>query len=274
MAKRIKKPPVRPEVRKRWLKRYEEDGDLPPQIAATDGFDVRTIRKQIEMARREREVRETRLLVLRNATERHYADICQFAEKLKAHVTGEDSISIFEDDPLWLALRQHLPRSPLWNLLNRRSTLLERLNGTRGSLRTRLNSEVEADDRLKPVLSSGGSDVVQGMVKSLTFQVEQWSQGRKGLDIEVDFRVKRNEDGSFSIEYGSFQFGNVNDEQQAQTVRDVLADWQLKVVSWEESDEMGRILAELQRTRLKLKDELNTITMRRIVPGRCKYCPL
>ena len=274
MAKRIKKPPVRPEVRKRWLKRYEEDGDLPPQIAATDGFDVRTVRKQIEQARQEREVRETRLLVLRNATERHYADICQFAEKLKAHVTGEDSISIFEDDPLWPVLRQHLPRSPLWNLLNRRGTLLERLDGTRGSLRTRLNSEVGADARLKPVLSSGGSGVVLGMVESLTFQVEQWSQERKGLDIEVDFRVKRTEDGLFSIEYGSFHFGNVNDEQQAQTVRDVLADWQLKVVSWEESDEMGRILAELQRTRLKLKDELNTITMRRIVPGRCKYCPL
>jgi hypothetical protein len=273
MAKRIKKPPVRPEVGKRWLKRYEEDGDLPPQIAATDGFDVRTVRKQIEKARQEREVRETRLLVLRNAMEHHYADICNFAEKLKAHIAGEDDISLFADDPLWLALKQHLPRSPLWNSLNRRGTLLERLVSTRNSLDTRLNTEVGADTRLKPILSSGGIDVVPGMVKSLAFQVEQWAQERKGLDTETDFRVRPTSDGKFSIEYGKFQLGNVNDEQQAQTVKDVLIDWQTKVASWEESGKMGHILAELQRVRLKLKEEFNTLTMRRIVPGRCKYCP-
>lgn len=268
MAKRIKKPPVRPEVRKRWLKRYEEDGDSPPQIAATDKFDVRTVRKQIEKARQEREVRETRLLVLRDATERHYADICQFAEKLKAHVTGDDSISLFTDELLWPVLKQHLPRSPMWNLLKRRGTLLERLFGTRGSLETRLNSAVGADTRLKPVLSSSGSGVIAGMVKSLVFNVE------RELDIETNFRVKPTKDGKFSIECGAFHFGNVNDEQQAQTVKGVLVDLQAKVASWEESLEIGRLLAELQRVRLKLKDELNTITMRRIVPGRCKYCPM
>lgn len=273
MAKRIKKNPVKPEVRKRWLKRYEEDGDLPPQIAATDGFDVRTIRKQIERARQEREVRETRLLVLRSAMEHHYADICNFAEKLKAHIAGEDTVSLFTDDPLWPALKQHLPRSPLWNLLNRRGTLLERLVSTRNSLEARLESEVGADTRLGPILSSGGIGVVPGMVKSLAFQVEQWAQGRKGPDTETDFRVKPAENGLFSIEYGAFHLGNVNDERQAQTVKDVLTDWQANMASWEESGEMGRILAELQRVRLKLKEELNTLTMRRIVPGRCKYCP-
>ena len=267
MAKRIKKPPVRPEVRKRWLKRYEEDGDSPPQIATTDGFDVRTVRKQIEKARQEREVRETRLLVLRDATERHYADICQFAEKLKAHVTGEDSISLFADELLWPVLKQHLSRSPLWNLLNRRGTLLERLFSARESLEKRLNIEVGADTMLGPILSECGTGVVSGMVKSLVFNVE------RGLDIETNFRVKPTKDGKFSIELGAFPFGDVNEERQAQTVKGVLVDWQDKVSSWVESGEMGRILAELQRVRLKLKDELNTITMRRIVPGRCKYCP-
>ncbi|MFC1968232.1 hypothetical protein ACFLVX_02425 [Chloroflexota bacterium] len=272
MGRRSRKPPVKPEVRRAWLRRYEEDGESPPQIAAADSFDVRTVRKQIEMARQEREVREARSTVLRNALESHYADICNFAEKLKVAAAGEESISLLVDDPLWLALKQHLPRSPLWNLLNRRDTLLERLDGARGSIRTRLISEVEADARLKPVLSSGGSGVIPGMVDSLSFQVEQWSQGRKGLDIETYFRVKPAEDDLVSIEYGAFPLGKIR-KQQAQTVRDVLADWQLKVASWEESDEMGRILTELQRVRLKLKEEFNTITMRRIVPGRCKYCP-
>lgn len=273
MAKRIKKPPVRPEVRKRWLNRHEQDGDSPPQIAATDGFDVRTVRKQIERARQEREVREARSIVLRNAMERHYADICNLAEKLKVVVAGEESISLLVDDPLWLALKQHLLRSPLWNLLNRRDTLLERLDVTRGSLKTRLKAEVGLDARLKPVLSSGGSGVVPGMVEYLASEVEQRSQGRNGLDIDTYFRGKPAEDDLVSIECGAFQMGKVM-KQQAATVKDVLIDWKSKVLSWEESHEMGRILAELQRVRLKLMDELNTITLRRIVPGRCKYCPI
>jgi len=274
MAKRIKKPPVRPEVRKRWLNRHEQDGDSPPQIAATDGFDVRTVRKQIERARQEREVREARSIVLRNAMERHYADICNFAEKLKVAVAGEESISLLVDDPLWLALKQHLPRSPLWNPLNRRDTLLERLDVTRSSLKTRLKAEVGLDARLKPVLSSGGSGVVPGVVEYLAFQAGERSQGRKGLDdIDAYFRVKPAEDDLVSIECGAFQMGKVM-KQQAATVKDVLIDWKSKVLSWEESHEMGRILAELQRVRLKLRDELNTITLRRIVPGRCKYCPI
>lgn len=102
----------------------------------------------------------------------------------------------------------------------------------------------------------------------------EWAQERKRLDIYVNFQVVSAEDGSFTIEYVSFHFGNVSDEQQAQTVKDILADWETKVTPWEESDETGWILAELQRTRLKLKDEFNTITMRRTVPRHCKYCPI
>ena len=71
MGKRTKKPPVRPEVRKDWLNRYEKDGESPPQIAKSDGYDVRTVRKQLQEAQREREIREGRLTVLRKAIEGH-----------------------------------------------------------------------------------------------------------------------------------------------------------------------------------------------------------
>ena len=33
MPKRVKKPAVRPEVRRQWFKRFEEDGESPPEIA-------------------------------------------------------------------------------------------------------------------------------------------------------------------------------------------------------------------------------------------------
>ena len=58
MAKRIKKPPVLLEQRHDWLRRNEDFGETPPKIAAKDGFDVRTVRTQLERARQERDQAE------------------------------------------------------------------------------------------------------------------------------------------------------------------------------------------------------------------------
>ena len=81
MAKRIRKPAIKPEQRLDWLRRYE-DGESPPKIAENDKVDVRTVRKHIEMAKQEREVKEARSMVLRNALELHYRDLCDCAKKL------------------------------------------------------------------------------------------------------------------------------------------------------------------------------------------------
>ena len=38
MAKRTKKPPIKAEMRRDWLKRNEEEGESPPQIAVKDRY--------------------------------------------------------------------------------------------------------------------------------------------------------------------------------------------------------------------------------------------
>ena len=87
MARRIKKGAVRPELCKQWLRRFEEDGESPPHIAEADGYDVRTVRKQIEKAMQEREMREARVMVLRDALEKHYKDLYTFAETLDSSIS-------------------------------------------------------------------------------------------------------------------------------------------------------------------------------------------
>ena len=88
MAKRIKKPLVMPEKRREWYKRSEEEGESAPQIAKADKYDVRTVRKQIEIEKQEREIREARSVVLRSALENHYRDLCRYAEGLKLRHSG------------------------------------------------------------------------------------------------------------------------------------------------------------------------------------------
>ena len=81
-----KRPLVEPAKRREWFKRFEEDGESAAEIARSVGYDVRTVRKQIELMRQERESREARFTVLRQALEKHYADLISFAEKLDSGI--------------------------------------------------------------------------------------------------------------------------------------------------------------------------------------------
>lgn len=274
MVKRIKKPPVKPEQRYDWLKRYES-GVSPPKIAEADSFDVRTVRRQIEKAKEEMEVKEARTTVLRSALERHYTDLCEFAEKVDSVIAGEGAISPeLKYDRMGAALRQHVPRYPLWNYLVTWDNIQQELTVSKGDVKKRLEKELGSDARLNQMPNTDRSAVVNGCTAALTFQIEQWSRGGPGINIIDNFRVKpAKEKGVSNIEYGSFHMDNVHDNC-IQTVKDVLADWESMVRDWEEYTAMEKLSTKLFRTKSKLLDELAVIILRRIVPGRCKYCPL
>ena len=274
---RIRKPPVKPEVRRAWLRRYEEDGESPPQIASADSFDVRTVRKQIELARQEREVREARSTVLRNAVENHYRDLCKLAEELDTEIKQDRIIPLqLKDSRMLPALREHLPRLPLWKKLGRWDSVLEEITNLEDDIRAQLREEIEPDSRLNEILTAGENGVIPGMVAALNFQVERWAREREGLDIEVNFKVEPVGSGFARISYGAFNMDNMDKvkEEHATAIREVLIDFESKITGWELYGKMQKLLTELKSLRLSLRDELAIIILRRIVPGRCKYCPL
>lgn len=273
MGKRIKKPPVRPEVRREWLRRYEIEGESPPQIATEDGYDARTVRKQIQEAQREREIREGRLTVLRSAIEGHQGDLANFAKQLDSLITGEAAIPAeLRSEPMWLALRQHLPRSPLWRGFDKWNNLLDKIVKLRSDTKTKLEKDLKGDAVLRRISASGGSGVIPGMVEALDFQMGKWARGAQGLNIQDDFRIKPDKDNLVSIEYGAFHLGKVK-KQQAIKIKGILVSWEAKVKTWGEYYNTEKMLQELKRAKEKLKDELTTIILRRVVPGQCKYCP-
>ena len=47
-----------------------------------------------------------------------------------------------------------------------------------------------------------------------------------------------------------------------------------KFLDWKEFEDLSRLWGELQRVQRVLHDELTVITLRRGVPGRCRYCPI
>ena len=274
MGKRIKKSTVKPEQRQDWLERNER-GESGSRIAAADGFDERTVRKHIELAKQEREVKESRAAVLRNALERHYTDLSGFAERLLSSIEGREGVQFPEhDEYLQIALKQHLPRSPIWTNVGRHYGLLEEIANLKQQIKNRVELEVDADARLKSKLSTDENGVIPGIRDALVFQADRWSQGYKGLNIDDNLITEpAKEEGFITLRYGFSRMGLVREENVA-IVREVLEDFESRIKKWDGFINLEKAYTEDKRLKQNLKDELVVIMLRRIVPGRCKFCPI
>jgi hypothetical protein len=274
MTPRIKKPLVRPELRRQWLHRYEEEGESPPEIAKADGYDTRTVRSQIDFERQERERREARSIVLRQALEKHYADLCSFAQKLDSHVIGEtDSMRMLREDPMWNALKEHLPRSTVWKNLDKLEAVREEVQHLDDRLKRPLEALIASRTRLAFPVSPGEIGLTLGVVDALIAHFRLTAKGESGLDKRTDFRLIPVDEGTTSIEYGAYTIGRVHNDRVAE-VKDLFINLLSEVITREEHSEMGRLFIALDQLKRKLHDELLIVMLRRVVPGRCRYCPI
>ena len=273
MVKRTKRPPVEPEKRLDWLRRSDK-GESPPQIAKEDGYDVRTVRKHVELGKLEREAKEGRAAVVRDALERHYRSIVGFARKLDKNVNAEGVIpQALRDDRMWLALKQHQPRSPLWKLLEQWDRINDSLKDLDRKLEARLQSELRTDVRFQGLTASQLEAAVSGIVAALVFEMKQWARGAEGLNLNEHFGKTEKGDDAFEVQYGSFYMG-IQDDKHAELTKDVIHDYEKVVTAWQEYEKLQEATEQLFAVKKKLGDELAVVILRGIVPGHCKYCPL
>ena len=184
MVERKRKPKVRPELARKWLQRNEEDGESPPQIAQADGYDVRTIRKQLEIMRQEREIRQAKQTVLRQALEKHYVDICSFAEQLKAQIGSRTPSMLsptIREEPMWRALQQHLPRSPLWKNIDKLERLVDPFRLSLDRIKERVRNEAVSRTSLEFVSSAGKTGLGEGLTDSIVFHLLASARADKRL---------------------------------------------------------------------------------------------
>lgn len=272
MAKRIKKPPVKPETRREWLDRVEK-GETPPQIAERDEFDVRTVRKHVELARLERDVQQARSAVLRDALESHYRDLIETARNIESQVLGEAQVSLEKEQPLMTGLRQHMPRSPLWGNLKKWNQGLIELAALQDTIRQELVASINDDGRLNAIISRGANGVILATVEVLLFQMQEWSRGREGLKIDRDIHLESTSEGRVSTRYGFAHFGEI-EEGHVGTIKEVLVNFEQKITQWPEYLQMEKLYSKLARLKKGISEVLTVVLLRRIVPGKCKYCPL
>ncbi len=274
MTKRARNPAVAPHLRRDWFRRYEEGGESAPDIAKADGYDVRTVRKLLDIERQERERKEARSLVLRNAVEQHYHDLCTFAQRLDSQLQDEDPIpSVMRGDRMWEALKEHLPRSPKWKNLDRWDGLLQDINSLEEEVRLMAQEQMAtrstvgfAGDAQEVGLSATAMDPI-------VFNLKNSALGALSLLNKDAFKLMPAGKGLQRIEVGGFGIG-VIPVKKVSEVQSVVAQLLEEVNGWDQRNKMERLLGELERTRRLLNDELAIVILRRIVPGKCKYCPL
>ncbi|MBN1160936.1 MAG: hypothetical protein JXA17_03180 [Dehalococcoidales bacterium] len=273
MAKRIKKPPVKPEKRLEWLKRVEKEGETLTHIAESDDFDLRTVRKHIEIARLERDVQKARSEVLRNALEGHYRDLLDAVRNIEKQIASQSPASLEKDTPLMYGLRQHMPRSPIWENLRKWNRTLTEIVEIEDAIGKKIKREIEADGRLKDIVSYGAKGVIPAAVDVLTHQVKAWAYGSEGLKIDRDMNSKKRDDDKVSLNYGFSHFGEI-ETSHVDIIKAVIGDFESKLKDEQELLELEKAFNRLGRLKASIHETVTTILLRRIVPGRCKYCPL
>lgn len=278
MAKRIKKAPIRPEQRRDWLRRQEEQEESTPHIALQDNYDVRTVRKAIELAKAEREMREARTLVLRNAIEQHYQDLRQYAERMDGEVLGTDSSPPSSDnDFIESALKQHLPRSPIWSLQSKRKELEKKEFEQRQQLKQSVESNVGRNSQLAALSMDGLSGVIPGVAAAIIVEVGIWIEGDDDSSFKDRLVYEPVNAGTVNPRFGLAHMGAMDDEtarREMPKVRRALDELETRTKDSIEFRDLAKTLVDLKQVDRKLREELAIIRLRRIIPGRCKYCPL
>ncbi len=267
---RGRKPAVNYEKRHEWLDRNRR-GESPPSIANTDGFDVRTVRKNIDLARHEAESGEARTMVYRDALENHYADLCRLAAKLDSAVTAKERVNEIMHERLYKALKQHLPVSKLWRSFDRWNILLEDREKDRKSLEDCLGKETANNTEIKKTFT-GRIAVVDGISQALLFQANQWVKGMAGLDVKRDVHLEPTGGNNNIGRYGSFRLGPIT-EEELPLIQKIIEHLESEVVTWDQYAVLRKLETEIRDLKADLLDDLAIITLKRIVPGSCRYCP-
>lgn len=274
MGKRVKKPTVKPEVARKWLQRFEDEGEPISSIATSDSYDARTVRKQIEKARLQMEAKDVRQAVLKEAVQKHHADILSFVEKLKTTLTRDEPSALnsyFKDDPMYRALREHMPRIRLWRNITKSEQLVPKYSDSKDKLRKRIRDEIKAQSNLDFMISSESHGLSEGLIEGLMFHLQSVARDEQGLN-GIDYKLQETDHG-IRIERGAFGIALVpkNEVQGVQNLLDMLIKGSVK---WEEYQKLQRVSQEFLRVRRSLQDELTKIILKRFVSGECRYCPI
>lgn len=294
---------ISPNERRQWLERYDS-GESEASIAKAAYRDVRTVKKCIAQARRERDLHGARVEILKNALKQHQERLLNTIKEVELALvmpTGDlwrawgqnapsslprlvGAAATYEEDkgwtvalwaeskPEWGLVQEHLKGDPVWTSLN----------AWRKVLAAYVEARINLEDKCANLLmEKTGYKLVDQPVKppflysytslNLIYKVVL-SRALGVVEQKTEFEdmvVVDKERGAVKYGIGTILAEAPGEEERCKT--NILAALE-ELFESEEATEVGQTHKGLEEATIKARRVVEEILLLELVPGECRVC--
>ena len=268
---RGRKPEVSIEQANGWLRRVE-NGESIKEIGKSDNFVERTVKKYVDQAMERQETAQARTMVYKEALEKHYKDLVSVARKLDQAISSGKSIAGETKDPLYSALKEHQPNSKVWAHILEWNDLLTEINSLRETFKAAIKDDAANDPLLQASFIGGAMDT-ENMGQAMMRVVDSLISGYPGIRTEDSLKAESFGDPNLVIaRFGAYNVGTF--------LPNNLSDLTLRFIELEDRlpalDHFKSLKTNLIRqaqVKESVHDLLMVFILKRVISGRCRYCP-
>lgn len=268
-GRRKRRPAISREERLRWLQELEHGKGITA-IAREAGRDIRVVKRHIEIAQQESELAWARRDFIKGRLEQHQQDLLAEAERLRSVLGTQVTVPLEPRDPLkkkvHQALREHVQRLLLSRLLTEYDHKLEELSELRSGLRYTLQKkEAELLAALPTRLPTNpwANNLVDALERHAWTGVV-W-RGQHEATEAAGYEGYHLHWGELALTRLPVAQGDVANLGQAHRELCAVAETLLPSL-------LERV-HHLKGLGAQIREELDVFVLKRMVPGRCRYCP-
>ena len=269
-----------------------DEGLAPPQIREKVARDTRTIKGVLDRHRKIQATREGMVELVRQAMRAHHDDLLDMARDMKGSLVlpsglldqPRDPAAGLSDDPLYAGFTEHLHLSSLWQDLaswNNASARWQRLGMT---LWDRFRVGLVTESEMQFSATEERDEVASGELSRC------WLRGLQTLIADAAMRLVRGEriswppetpycrvvprTGQFRISIGLVDIAQIPRQEPVGPLASLARAWEQLAGSEEVRELSGDTLPALGSARARATGTLDTLILKRVFGGRCRYCPV
>jgi hypothetical protein len=158
----------------------------------------------------------------------------------------------------------------MWSNIEKWGSIVTSYEESVTTLRERVKKEAHRKVGMPFSSSLEQQGIDEGWFDAVTAHAKSTARGDLGLN-DVDYRTETNSHGItlFRSKYALA----VTSEKRLASLKKAFNAMLTDIESWPEYDSLKRSTELFISIRSVIQDELTTIIMRRVVSGRCRYCP-
>ena len=259
-----------PVENRNWLARHET-GDPIEQIAKEARRAPSTVWKGIQAGRAERDTQDVRSGLLKEAYSSHFDDLHGLLQVLEEQSHELESMALrFDDDKrlelLLQGLKEHIPDFPLWRAVGDWQAAVERIEGAKAEMEERVTEMVRG-----AVPNEASHYLTAGFIASLVLAGTAAAHGES--TDEFEYRKEQSSEG-LSLHWGAFKLSvDVPADSAFDEIRNKHVGMVQQVRQQDTVSEMAEGLQRWNDARKRVATEVETLLLRRFIPGKCRFCP-